>query len=460
MLKMIFLICISIASVVGLTLLIYYIAILIYKPDKYLSFTNNEQNSIYLKICNILAIICLLIVVFFGIKSILFWIPASIGGVDEDGNFTSIKDGLSTIIALFAISLIGIADKSAKNELRCKQLEEINDELTSIITNFPNLAYKLQQYKDLSTDTNNINKSNYHIYFENIVEKMNDDITNLKKQAYITASEEINREINKAKLLKTETEKKNRQNSQIAELEYQMRDMFNKLNVSTSKNQYTSGHNLSDILDTSFLLIDKAYVLNRWNLLTQKSIKYFELNEHDIANGKRAKIEINDMFNNSEEITLDLNSVIQIEYTGDMRGGHTEISAIKNGHNCNFLDCLTIKVSIDSLIDALYFALELPTKGNYWHGLYGRDYKFLFDVYQTIQVLVENYRMKPDDHNIDNIDIPAGIRVYNNAGIYLVKCLAYYPNGTIADCGIRVENERICIVKEEVILKSSVIQYY
>jgi hypothetical protein len=56
-----------------------------------------------------------------GFKLFLFWIPSSIGGLNQDGNYTTLRDYIAMILALLSFQILINLEKSSENKNESNQ---------------------------------------------------------------------------------------------------------------------------------------------------------------------------------------------------------------------------------------------------------------------------------------------------------------------------------------------------
>ena len=98
-----------------------------------------------------------------------------------------------------------------------------------------------------------------------------------------------------------------------------------------------------------------------------------------------------------------------------------------------------------AVIEAFYVALQLRTKGAFWHGYYGRDYRFLLTTGQLAEVLISRSRAstRPLSDDLRALSSPCGIRVFKGRNSITVKCLATDPGNAVTDMVVVIADGRV-----------------
>ncbi|NKC15832.1 MAG: hypothetical protein GKR94_27630 [Gammaproteobacteria bacterium] len=105
------------ASTTALIVLIHYLFTVCAVPYSQLRFRERVRNTIWEK----MYVACILIAVgvtgYGGAKVLLFWVPESWGGSDEDGNFTTAREAVSLLIGALALGLVAYLESAAARTL-------------------------------------------------------------------------------------------------------------------------------------------------------------------------------------------------------------------------------------------------------------------------------------------------------------------------------------------------------
>ena len=269
----------------------------------------------------------------------------------------------------------------------------------------------------------------------------------------ITEEKEAREEKQKQDKEKAAIAKKSKENADKA------RNYLNAINDAIKNNGFKVVNNIESIDDNKNYLIDLQFTERTWKALDSAANTVFALDERMIKEGSGKPININSFFKNNTSAGVIDKFKIMACYTGDSHGGHTEIYSVSDGSKGEYLLGIKFVETIQGLIEGFYIGLQFPTKGVYWHGLYGRDYEFLLDNNRFINVLC-NKISAPVTEVVDKIRLPAGIRIVKYAECYNVSCLAVYPNGSIVDMSISISNGALKILPATNVLDSKVQMLY
>ena len=126
-------------------------------------------------------------------------------------------------------------------------------------------------------------------------------------------------------------------------------------------------------------MIDNSIVIPKWTALEKTTNAILSLTDKDIENCSKPPFSINYLFNTFECISVIDPFDIKAAYSGNYKGGNIKLYFEADNKFHSYLEALTIKISINALIEGFYAAFIIPKKGSYWHGLYGHDYKFILN---------------------------------------------------------------------------------
>lgn len=213
--------------------------------------------------------------------------------------------------------------------------------------------------------------------------------------------------------------------------------------------------NIQKLSEGEVSSLDCSYVADRWGALDTATESIITITDNDISKGKKGPYPIDCIFNSFKGIEKD-NAPIgaTAEYSGDHKGGHTDIYV--NGVNGkeSLLPSMTFNMTIDGMIEAFYVTFELHKKGAYWHGFYGRDDIFLLHDGQLASALRDRLHLMLEGQDLQKLVMPMGIRIEKYSEGYTVSCLALEANGSIVDKSINVTMGKATKNHEKVIIES------
>jgi hypothetical protein len=208
-----------------------------------------------------------------------------------------------------------------------------------------------------------------------------------------------------------------------------------------------------DIEDGVPHLIDISITRNKWTAL-EKIANSLIITEID-GESEKEPVSIDSLFESCTGISVILPGKFMAAYRGNHHGGSTEYYIENSNGIDDYLNALHASNNLDALIKGFYVALELPKKGAFWHGLYGRDYNFIFNNDQLIRFLKSRSTKPTDGKEIDRVGRPAGLRVIKSGDEYCVSCLAFYPDGSIKDLSILIKGGQIEICPDVEIMDAT-----
>ena len=399
-----------------------------------------------------------------GAEAMLSWMPSELGSIDSDGEYQTVKSTLSVFFAFFGgLSLMQFIDRATHEKFFLRDLREESGEVEKIL----NASVDIHQLGRIKSENQNrieqmdvkviksyINRSyspeneklqRYQYLIKRIDEQINKVNTLISNVIYEEnkANEEKQREIEeKALVAKKNAEKARRE-----------REFINAINRSIKKNNMKAIKSLDCVESDQIYLIDMQANEAKWNALDSAASATLAINDKEIKNGCGEPIDIKMFLKECPNSLVVDGFKIMAAYSGDSHGGHTELYSESKEGKSEFLSGIKIFETVDGFIEGFFIALQLPTKGIYWHGLYGRDYKFMLNNRHFIDVLCSNMSLQAEEA-VEKIAAPAGIRFVKSGDCYEVSCLAAYPNGSIVDMSISVSDGNIKIQPIKSVLDS------
>ena len=433
-----------------------------------------------------LAAIAFLICMYKGAETMLWWIP------DEDGEFSA-RAYLALLFTFFCLDFGKFIDSATHDKFerkiiseRARELERIleastkswalaalkkeyKEKISAIYQNglsaYPEIegllpeGRRAQMYRQLTWDVEEF-ESQIKTLVENALNderrKREEKIENERRKQEEKIENERRKQEEKIENEAKQIEAAKRKADHVR----QLRDYRKALETAMNKKLFEIVQGLERMADGSRYLIDANFVAQKWQALERSTNAILSLSEEEIRSGTKGPFSINRLFEACVGISVIASSTVMAAYSGDSHGGSTELYVEVDGHKQSYFNALTLGNSIDALIEGLYVAFELPKKGVFWHGLYGRDYTFLLDDSQIIEVLRNQLNIPPDNSEIAKIDRPCGIRISKNGNIYRVSCLAAYPNGAIVDMTVLIDNGRLVVEPEDKIVNSNTRMFY
>ncbi|PZO79004.1 MAG: hypothetical protein DI626_11735, partial [Micavibrio aeruginosavorus] len=119
----------------------------------------------------VLAAIALLVCIYNGCHAMLFWLPDSLGGYDENGDWRTARTGLSSVLTfLIGCSFISFIDNSLKASLVLPNIQMLANERQKILhcTSLGQLEILKHSYIQILDVLNGASKDKYtNIFYEN-----------------------------------------------------------------------------------------------------------------------------------------------------------------------------------------------------------------------------------------------------------------------------------------------------
>ena len=448
---------VSICSFVSVLVILHYFVLALRKPEKLVLFVDNLEDSNRTHPFKMWAYyaflwIGLMAMTYAGTKLMFFWIPSSIGSIDEGGEFVSLRDYIAFTTAFFSPILSTAMVELARNKVQSKFLGIENEELKSIINAPSELKYTIEKFNKLKNDA--ATQDEVILYSQLL--KVSQDLDEKVDLLLSSKIDQINRE-------REEKEKRDQMKANAKKLEEDNAKQLQYYNNALKSKRDFTGikviNKYEDIDDGPSCLIEAFITRKKWETLDKIANSYLGLNDNDIKTG-REPININGLFDSCAGIYVVKPGNIMAAYSGDSQGGSTAYYIETALDKESYLHAINLTNSLDALIEGYYVALELPRKGVFWHGLYGRDYNFIFNNDQLVNVLKSRSTKPTDGKEIDRLGHPAGLRVIKSGDEYCVSCLAFYPDGAIKDLSILIKGGQIEICPDIEIMDATSQMFY
>ncbi|MBM3772816.1 MAG: hypothetical protein FJW27_16300, partial [Acidimicrobiia bacterium] len=118
----------AIGAVACSAVIVHYLVFASLSPRRFIAFLRTLQGARF-GIYYGLLVIGWIAAAFFAAQGMLSWMPYGIGGVDEYGGFTPLRDTLSAVVALMSLTLISMVERAATDRVRAEDATIGNDEL-------------------------------------------------------------------------------------------------------------------------------------------------------------------------------------------------------------------------------------------------------------------------------------------------------------------------------------------
>jgi hypothetical protein len=119
----------GIASTVAMIAVTHYLYLGTSKPTELVSFLKELEKTKAFYVYYAFVLIGWCTVTYVGSKTLLFWIPSSWGGMNENGNYVTAKDSFAITLAFFSTKLlINIANLARKKNPEPNQPGDDNSE--------------------------------------------------------------------------------------------------------------------------------------------------------------------------------------------------------------------------------------------------------------------------------------------------------------------------------------------
>lgn len=442
----------ALGCISSLLVIVHYVFLAIKQPARMLGFLAENHRSPRGYLYYGLLFAGWFAAAYMAAKGFLFWVPSPLGRVDEFGDFQPLRDTLAVGLALISLYMIGALETLAQKDVRSKQLEEENGELRSILHFASGISHKLTHYAELRDSATDPERKHFFAGLHATGHKLDEQVRAIVAAAL--TEEKTKRD--SAKALEARETEHARQKAALAQRRQQIQRMVaaltraNQLPVAQAANGIAAGE----------CLIDPALVAQRWEALQSVAIPTLALTKDDIKKGESNPRSIGSILAACAATSVTDGATIVASYSGNSHGGHTEFYGLVNGQKQNYLDVIRFYDSLEGIVEGLFFAFALPQYGTYWHGLYDRDYTFLFETGQLSAVLEDTLQSEPNQQDLATIDCPCGVRVLADTKGYRVNCMAAYPNGMIVDLSVRIAAGHLTIAPPKTILESSVTVFY
>lgn len=223
---------------------------------------------------------------------------------------------------------------------------------------------------------------------------------------------------------------------------------------------YRSIDTVEEIVDEECYVVDQHIVIAKWAVLERVCIPFFKITESDIKERQSKPRCINAVFDACDGILITESLQVMTAYTGDAHGGQSKLYVEQEGRQQPYLPVLAVGNSVEAVVEAFYATFELPKKGCFWHGLYGRDYSLLLYEQRLVAAMERRRSVSSDRCEREETSRPCGIRLVKHRNSYQLSCLASYPNGKIVDMSLSIDGGQISAKPEEVVLPATCLHLY
>ena len=127
---------------------------------------------------------------------------------------------------------------------------------------------------------------------------------------------------------------------------------------------------------------------------------------------------------------------VSTHWRGNSHGGHIELKAFVANTESPIQCALTVEPFPDAILAAFFLSTLNLTSWAWWHGLYDRDYEFVWDERQLKQELSSNLS-KSLDQPFEKLP-RVGVRMRRQGDTIAIASLALRPGGNLFDIEVEV----------------------
>jgi hypothetical protein len=381
-----------------------------------------------------------------GADAMLFWLPHDWGSFDSERSFHSIRVSLASLFAFAAgIPLSRIIERATHDAHAVKVAKlriDALDELLNASADASSLERLAKKYEDKQQETPWTQSA---VLNRELAERARALAERLRSNEERERQHAVQRQDEQLEAAKRSAES----SQQIVGERIRLANLLRTTHPRCS--------DLEDIEDGVEYLLDGPKVRRLWADLERLTGEHFQLCDKEIDAGSSDRRDITALFHADPGVSVKSGFAIFAQYTGDHNGGRTAFVGESERNEFHYLNALTFPKTLHGAVSALYFAYRLHTIGAFWHGLYGRDYKFLLNSTELIEALI---KLKLSNEELAKLNRPAGIRFSKSNGECRITCLAVYPNGTIVDISVDLDQGAAILIPQETVFESRTKFFY
>lgn len=197
--------------------------------------------------------------------------------------------------------------------------------------------------------------------------------------------------------------------------------------------------NMIDLLNLSdgeTRCLNHDFVRNAWENF-QSSIFVGDIEKRGIASQSAAKRAVEKYIAKTKGLALADGAHVSTHWRGDSHGGHIELKAFLGNADAPIQCALSVEPVPDAMLAAFFLSTLNLTSWAWWHGLYDRDYEFVWDKRQLEQGLTNNPSQSSVAQALKKLP-PVGVRMRLKGDTLAIASLAFRPGGNLFDIEIEL----------------------
>jgi len=130
------------------------------------------------------------------------------------------------------------------------------------------------------------------------------------------------------------------------------------------------------------------------------------------------------------------------DYRGDAQGAEIHLGATIDGFHAELASALWVEDDLHALLTAFFLSTINQTSWAEWHGMYERDFVFVFDVEKLKKSAVDFAKWSAWRTLYDEKTIPyPGVRIERKFSGSQLSCLALRPGGNLFDISVTLNSD-------------------
>jgi len=186
---------------------------------------------------------------------------------------------------------------------------------------------------------------------------------------------------------------------------------------------------LPNLSDGKTRYLDGYAVRSAWENF-QSSIFVGDIEKIGIASQSAAKRAVEKFIAKTKGLALADGAHVSTHWRGDSHGGHIELKAFVENAETPIQCALKVEPVPDAMLAAFFLSTLNLTSWAWWHGLYDRDYEFVWDERQLKQGLSSNPSQSSLAQALEKLPL-VGVRMRREGDTVAIASLALRPGGNL-----------------------------
>lgn len=193
---------------------------------------------------------------------------------------------------------------------------------------------------------------------------------------------------------------------------------------------------LPNLSDGETRYLDRDAVRSAWENF-RSAIFVADIEKLGITSQSAAKRAVEKFIAKTQGLALVDGAHVSTFWRGDSHGGHVELKAFVGNAETPIQSALTVEPFPDAMLAAFFLSTLNLTSWAWWHGLYDRDYEFIWDERELKQGLSNNLSQSSLTQALAKFP-PVGVRMRRDGDTVAIASLALRPGGNLFDIEVEV----------------------